>query len=335
VEQVEDGGLLCGSQRDWFDLELQSFPERMPVTVMDGLEYRRLPILVTGVPRSGTTWFARLLAAGAGMALTGREPMNPRGRQYALAHTLSGWARLRNMSARQRRAVRLAYLGLNPWTYSRYGHRQWAAPLPWTTNVIKDPFALLSIPGILDATGGIRAVLIYRHPGAVLASYRRMGWEPDIDEVQRLITAARDCGGPNLDDLPHREDMSYAEAMGRFWSTLHEFVLHDLLVAEISAVTHVIAHSEVASGGPTAGQAVASALGITWNSAMSQELSKESSANGSASSLHNLDRAPSDVAEAWRGKVSNDEIAEIDAVTAVTMAKLARARLRLAGGVSD
>ena len=35
------------------------------------------PILVTGVPRSGTTWLARWLARGGGMALTGREPMNP------------------------------------------------------------------------------------------------------------------------------------------------------------------------------------------------------------------------------------------------------------------
>ena len=61
----------------------------------------RRPILVTGVPRSGTTWLARWLAAGAGMALPGREPMNPHGRSYALAGTLTGWVRLSEPTPRQ------------------------------------------------------------------------------------------------------------------------------------------------------------------------------------------------------------------------------------------
>ena len=47
------------------------------------------PILVTGVPRSGNTWLARLLATSPGTAMAGREPMNPRGRQYALGGTLT------------------------------------------------------------------------------------------------------------------------------------------------------------------------------------------------------------------------------------------------------
>ena len=59
---------------------------------------RGRPILVTGVPRSGTTWLARLLAGSPGTALAGREPMNPRGRQYALGGTLTGWARLSDLT---------------------------------------------------------------------------------------------------------------------------------------------------------------------------------------------------------------------------------------------
>ena len=146
----------------------------------------RPPILVTGVPRSGTTWLARVLATADRVALAGREPMNPRGKQYALAHTLGGWTRLEDPSSRQRWALRTAYRGLNPWLYSRYGRRQWAAPLPWTRLVVKDPFAMLSLPAVVSVTGA-RAVFLYRHPGAVLASYRRMGWRPDLDELRPLV----------------------------------------------------------------------------------------------------------------------------------------------------
>src|SRR5680860_1295625 len=99
------------------------------------------PILVTGIPRSGTTWLARLLATASRTALTGREPMNPRGRQYALGRTLDGWTCLQQLSDRQRRAMWTAYHGVNPWVYSKYGRRQWLAPLPWTRVVVKDPYA--------------------------------------------------------------------------------------------------------------------------------------------------------------------------------------------------
>jgi len=146
----------------------------------------RVPLLVTGMPRSGTTWLARLLASARGTALTGREPMNPRGRQYALAGTLSGWARLTTLSRKQEAALSRAYAGRTPWVYSRYGHRQWAALVPRTRIVVKDPFAMLSIPAIHRVTTA-QPVLIYRHPGAVLTSYQRMGWAPDVEELRPIV----------------------------------------------------------------------------------------------------------------------------------------------------
>ena len=72
------------------------------------------PILVTGVPRSGNTWLARLLARSPGTALAGREPMNPRGRQYALGKTLHGWTRLTEPTTRQRFLLRTRLPGLEP-----------------------------------------------------------------------------------------------------------------------------------------------------------------------------------------------------------------------------
>lgn len=288
----------------------------------------RPPVLVTGVPRSGTTWLARLLAAGTGMAMTGREPMNPRGRQYGLHHTLAGWTRLTHLSPRQGIALRFAYRGLNPWTYSRYGYRQWAAPLPRTRNVIKDPFAMLSIPSISAATGA-STVVVYRHPAAVMASYRRMGWSPDLDEVQQLIIAARETGGPILQNLPARDEVNFAQAIGHFWVALHEFVLHDLRHSEVACRAHVVAHADAATGGIAAGQAIAKLLDIRWNKAMDRSSISGPSASVSPTSLHNLDRDPAQVAEAWRHLATAEEIADLESVTAQTHSSLEKLRVRL------
>lgn len=287
----------------------------------------RRPILVTGVPRSGTTWLARWLARGDGMALAGREPMNPRDNQYALASTLDGWARLTELSRRQRVALRLAYRGANPWVYSRYGIRQWAAPLPRTRLVIKDPFALLSVPVVTRHTGAL-PVVVYRHPGAVLASYRRMGWRPDVAEVQALVAGARATGAVDLPDLPASPEVSPAELMGRFWATLHDLALFDIDRTGTDVV--VVAHHEVASSGLAGGRLLAARVGVPMSRQMELELARESgSAHESASALHNLERSPASVAEAWRATLDRDEVEVIERVTEETRQRLDERRLLL------
>ncbi len=99
----------------------------------------RRPVLVTGVPRSGTTWLARELAAARGAALPGKEPMNPRPGQFALAGTLTGWTRLEHPTPAQVATLRRVYRGREPRVLSRYGVKQWAAALPGTTTVVKEP----------------------------------------------------------------------------------------------------------------------------------------------------------------------------------------------------
>jgi hypothetical protein len=287
---------------------------------------RRTPILVTGVPRSGTTWLARLLAAAPGTALAGREPMNPRGRQYALGGTLDGWARLTRLTPAQRRRLRLAYRGWNPWVYSRYGHRQWAGPLPHTRMVVKDPFAVLSIPAVAAATGA-RPVLVYRHPGAVLTSYRRMGWRPDLVELSSVVAEADLPYGATVPVVPGPDEVTPAEAMGVFWAVLHELALGDVAAAGTDIV--VLSHEELAGGGSAAGHALADALGLRWTSAMRAELSKESSTRAASGRLHNFDRSPAQVAEEWRSKLTADEIRQIESVSASTRTKLSEVRFRL------
>lgn len=308
------------------------------------------PILVSGMPRSGNTWLARLLATASGTALTGREPMNPRGRQYALAKTLPGWASVQTLTPRQARALRSCYRGLNPMVYSRYGRRQWAAALPGTRTIIKDPFAMLSLPAVVGATGA-KAVLVYRHPGAALTSYRRMGWAPDLVELQVVIDQRREAGLDPVPvvDLPRPDDASEPVAMGLFWAALYRMTLND---AARTPGLVVLSHPEIAGGGVRAGQSLFSELGLSWTDESAAELTQGASGSKATAdadaggggndtgrdhgavdpkTLHNFDRNPGEVASSWRGRLGQTEIDAIESVTEQVRADLYAARFTLLG----
>jgi hypothetical protein len=271
------------------------------------------PLLVTGVPRSGTTWLARTLAAGPRTAMPGREPMNPRGRQFALGGTVDGWVRLQHPEPRQTRLLRRVYRGLEPRTLSRYGIRQLTAAAPWTRTIVKDPFAMLSIPTVVRVTGA-RPLLLYRNPSAVLASYRRMGWRADLDEVIALGARA-----PTATDA----DLAEASAMAVFWCFLNNAALDD--IAELPQAT-VVSHESLIHGDHTALAQLRSHLGLRPATARRNEPAPTPQ---TATALHRFGRGRDEVLHGWRPLLSPAETAHMELLTADTLDRLERARLRL------
>lgn len=279
----------------------------------------RAPLLVTGMPRSGTTWLARLLASAPGTALTGREPMNPRGRQYALAGTLDGWARLEEPNSRQSRGLRSSYRGFNPLVYSRYGHRQWAALLPGTRIVVKDPFAMLSIPAVHRLTGAT-SLLLFRHPGAALTSYRRMGWSPDVAEIEPIIADFTVRNGPQPGVAPPPGNADETGLMAWFWNALYGIALFD---ADRLGSVVVVAHEDVAEGGESFARGLFHHLDLTWDPRIGEQLSRRGAPRQvDMNALHNFDRNPAQVAREWETKVNDDERAQLERETRVVLGML-------------
>lgn len=293
---------------------------------------KRAPILVTGVPRSGTTWLARVFSNASGAALAGREPMNPRAHQYGLGGTLSGWARLSVLSARQDRLLRTSYRGLNPFVYSRYGHRQAFAALPRTRVIVKDPFAVLSLPAIVSATGAL-PVLLYRHPAAVLSSYRRMGWTADAEEVLAALPDAVPIPSPRLDqaggEIPTAE-IDEVALMAWFWSVLNTQALRDITGLGRGVV---VAHEQAAIGGAAAMQQLFDLVDLPWDDSVAQTLRPApdglAAATSGSTDLHRLDRAPEAVANSWRAHVSEADLEKVERVAGPTMQALAESSVSL------
>jgi hypothetical protein len=210
--------------------------------------------------------------------------------------------------------------------YGRYGHRQWAAPWPTTRIVVKDPFAVMSLAAVVAATAAV-PVLVYRHPAAVLTSYRRMGWLPDVAEVSAVVS-----GRVDVTPAPEGVAEDDVRAMAWFWSTLNSVALSDLTTVETAVV---VSHEELAAGGRDALRVLFDACDVAWSADEARESTRtpvepslsRSHAEVSEKVLHRLDRPSDEVANAWRSHIEDRELDVLGELAGPTFAALQAARL--------
>jgi len=170
----------------------------------------RPPLLVTGLPRSGTSWAGRMLCAAGGLVYV-NEPLNPQhppGRspgvlnatvthrfQYICRDNEGPWlAAFADTVALRYRF--LAELRRNRSPYSlarmvRYGAAFTAGRLLGHRALLDDPFALFSTAWLCERLG-CRAVVLIRDPVAFVGSWRRLGWQIDVTELLGQPLLVRD-----------------------------------------------------------------------------------------------------------------------------------------------
>jgi len=274
---------------------------------------------VTGIPRSGTTWVARLLAQSDASAMLGREPMNPRAGQYALGGRLHGWVRLEHPDESVVRSLRRVYAGREPRTFGRYGVRQWRAAARKTCLVVKDPFALLSIRTVCELTGAT-PVVVFRSAGETLSSYRRMGWTADTEEFTALGAG---------DDVP--DDVA---AMAQFWGWGYDVALDSLeALAAQGRPSIVVSHADLTGAGIPGQNLLRGKLGL--DPVSPAPVATATSATDARSDridpgrLHNFDRTPEEVLAQGRAHVAPGELTRIEELTAATWARLTAAKLAI------
>jgi hypothetical protein len=243
--------------------------------------------------------------------------MNPRSGQFALGGTVHSWVELREPSPKQKRILGRCYRGQEAHMFSRYGKDQWLAPLPWSRTVVKDPFALLSVPAIVACTAAI-PVIVYRHPGAVLASYRRMGWTADTTEIRQL--QGQPAAQPPLNDV---------SAMVEFWNFLHGRVLSWL---DDVPDALLVSHAEVSRGGFPALRTIMNACDLRPPRRSPEPVRHGESTPAGApdvGQLHGFARSPDEVVDGWRSRLAAEEVTEIERDTKHVWASLEGRRFSL------
>jgi hypothetical protein len=168
------------------------------------------PILVTGMPRTATSWVGKMLEASGALVYV-NEPMNPQhppGRspgvlradvehafQYISDHNEQLWL------PAFRDTVRLRF---HPLTELRRNHRPYdlARTAKYTAGfalgrlrrrraLLDDPYAVFAAPWLARRVG-CRVVVTVRDPVATVSSFRRLGWTPRLAELLAQPALVRD-----------------------------------------------------------------------------------------------------------------------------------------------
>lgn len=156
----------------------------------------RLPraIYLAGLPRSGTTWSGKALAAAAHTSMVD-EPFNPEFHPEARDFDMQYIPR----SARDTRFEKMLRKAAREDIYSRS-----STYLPYRINtalpgarrpseqvIIKDVHTLLALESVAAAIEP-KIIVILRHPGAVAASWKRLGLKGDFHpQKERLLEQDR------------------------------------------------------------------------------------------------------------------------------------------------
>ncbi|WP_432926349.1 sulfotransferase [Microbispora sp. CA-135349] len=168
------------------------------------------PMLVTGLPRSGTSWVGRMLTA-SGRLVYVNEPLNPQrppGRspgvldasvthrfQYICPDNETPWlaafsrtvALRYNWAAEVRRNHRPGDLA----RMAKYGTAFTLGRLLARRALLDDPFAVLSAEWFAERLG-CRVIVLLRDPVSFVASWRRLGWRVDPGELLDQPLLVRD-----------------------------------------------------------------------------------------------------------------------------------------------
>ncbi|MBG0826292.1 sulfotransferase [Planomonospora sp. ID67723] len=175
------------------------------------------PLLVTGLPRSGTSWTGKMLAAGGELVYV-NEPLNPLPRpgrspgvlnadvthrfQYISADDDEVWLRAFTDTVALRYRF-LAELRRNRAPYDlarmvRYGTAFTFGRLTGRRALLDDPFALFSA-GWFAGRLGCRVVVLLRDPVAFTGSWQRLGWTVYFHELLEQPRLVRDH--PRVEEL--------------------------------------------------------------------------------------------------------------------------------------
>lgn len=304
-----------------------------------------VPIVLTGLHRSGTTWVGQIVAAASGEPMI-HEPLNlphgmkgvpcwypyhpggtPQPAEAPNAKYMEGmlqdliqgharWVR-KNPKASLYRKVGRAVFGTRAEREYRAAFRNGVPERLF----VKDPFCLFLSPYLIEQFNA-KVVITIRHPGALIVSMRRMGWSPHIESLvaqHGLLTRylaefdERELIGRSSDD-----DI-FANAI--FWLAAYRFsrdiaerypenviiLRHeDISLRAESSLALLVAHLEIQDGLPKA-------------DAFVEKTTSGKTVVPTAGVLHDFSRDAAALAHHWKKKLPEIEKSRLSALLSIEL----------------
>jgi hypothetical protein len=256
----------------------------------------RRPILITGLPRSGTSWVGKMLQA-TGEVVYVNEPLNPHrppGRspgvlnasvthafQYICADNEAPWlrayrdtTRLRYHTLAELRANRalpdLARLAKNLTAFT-------AGRLRGRRALLDDPYAVLSAAWFAQRLGVITVVLV-RDPVTWAGSWRKLGWTTYFHELLEQPLLVRDVLGERAAELRalvgSQDELAKNAAL---WRATYEAV--DAMRKDVESL-HVVRYEDLAGDPETAFGELYRTCELTWDATAREAIRSATQAGG-------------------------------------------------------
>ncbi|HLF40897.1 MAG TPA: sulfotransferase [Acidimicrobiia bacterium] len=304
----------------------------------------RGPIVVAGMARAGTSWVAEMLKAAGGFVHL-NEPFNPKhppglcpgilnapvpvGYVYVTPENAGVYRDALRDTFRFRyrhlAEIRANHAWFDLAKMAKYSGSFTLGALSRKRPLLDDPYASLASEWIADEFDG-QAVVLVRHPAAMVASYRKLGYSAHLNHFLDQPMLMRDWLEPwqaEMEPLVMTDDR--IAQVATFWRVLHH-VLGEM--AERSPRLHVVRYEDICLDPVGGYERLFGAVGVEFNDAARDEVirgttgsSKNKSHSWQLSRRGFLSRTPfrpmdsKAMAAAWRKTVTPDEAARIREIT--------------------
>lgn len=289
-------------------------------------------ILVTGAPRSGTTFVGKMLAAPANVGYL-KEPFNanfgaeglsgqfiylngvdnrPADREL-VDNFLRGKSQFKRLPTNQNDStmVRLGRKAFRSGSHFSFEAARW---LPWiNTYLFKDPMACL-MAQYLHRQYDFQVVILIRHPAAMVGSFKRLGM---YHSLEQLIAQDR-LMEEHLKGLipPDWQRLSSVEQIALLWRCLNQ-VLHQFSQANPRMI--VMRHEDISASPELSFRSLYDQLGLHYSYGVGRTIRNHTAARNPVdptnNRMHQLKRDSRSNIYRWRKVLTLDELRAIKAIT--------------------
>jgi hypothetical protein len=294
---------------------------------------QRRPILLTGMPRSGTTWVGRILTAGGELGYI-NEPFNLCVSPGSLRVPVDHWYAYVSAETEHRYTPALAQALEFDYPLVRELRRcrnrtdllhtlkSWrgAVQSRGRRPLVKEPHAVFSAQWFARRLGS-EVVTMVREPLAIVSSWKRLGWSFDFANLLEQRSLMRDWLAPFEAEMvaalsPSRD---LVDRVALLWR-----VIYSVVADERFPNVHLVRHEDLSRDPVDGYRRLYDALGLTFTdtvaSAVKASSSSENPAETRVENPHETQIDSRANLENWRHRLSQDEVMRIRLVTEDTAA---------------